>query len=186
MNISIRYKKFGGVAQSGRAVGSYPACRPFKSDPRYQRQMVPPPETVDKHVGGVPPKAKPTAGKSSPRYHPISHSCFAYLLPVLAIISVSVLCLPAWGGLPAPSTSYDKSTYYEDTVTTKSGEVSVLVNRDDGKIGYFWSTDKSQWVDAGEYPENLQKIYANKAQLESMQSAMNQFHEESFQEHQGQ
>ncbi len=26
----------GGVAQSGRAVGSYPACHRFKSCPRYQ------------------------------------------------------------------------------------------------------------------------------------------------------
>ena len=33
--MSIRYNKFGGVAQSGRAVGSYPACHWFKSSPRY-------------------------------------------------------------------------------------------------------------------------------------------------------
>lgn len=105
---------------------------------------------------------------------------------ICAGIFISTSCFTAWGQPPASKTSYDKSTYYEDAVTTDSGDVRVLVVKGSGQVAYFWSKEKDGWIETIEYPGNLQKAYRDQRELSDMQSVMDQFHEQSFQEHQGQ
>jgi hypothetical protein len=110
------------------------------------------------------------------------------ILAVLALSSPSAFS-------ESKEAEFDKNLYMEDTLPYKEGELSVLINRNSGKVEYYWMDESDEWMAVGSEDKELQYLYENRnkirkeRQLRGMQQEMNALeadtmHEDMYGTHQ--
>lgn len=98
-----------------------------------------------------------------------------YQAITLALIITAVLSL-----LPAYAEDREKERYIEDVVGVKNQPVKIKIDSDTGKVVCFWNDETKGWADASLYPTDLDKVYSEKMQLQSMQGELDEMKGETW------
>ena len=84
------------------------------------------------------------------------------------------------------SSEFDKNIYHKDSIPVNGGSLSVLVDKKNNKVEWFWDNDDDIWAKDEDCELNLQDIYDNREsirraqQLTGMQLELDRIHLKSW------